>query len=448
MDKLIEMLAVNWVDWRQLAIENMYFVALLGGLSFLLGMLVVSILKAFKIAGLNRRLSEEQSAIKQLNEQQENYLNQQQQDQEKLAALQQQLDTAANDLEQTKATHQSSLESKEQTLNEKDAEVKKLNVQISEQSQQSEHLQTELDTYKEQTAQLTTLQNELAESKQKESMISAELSEVQKQLVTEMNEKALLAEQLESFKESAKSDQEKVSEQAFEPTPSADVEEPMQPATEKQVAEETENINAEPIIDTETQPVDTTEQDVALKKESTSETKGMMDAVSEWFSSEDKDQRNEESAAESVDSGIGKSIESAEVEEVTAEPAFSQAENPATPEMDNQENNDEAKSEKTGMVSGVLNWFNKLDDKLLAKPKVDQEDPDISTPSSDEETVELNQASTSSTEAKPTIKEAKEAEENEPVDMDNSFSEKLSGFADKMESYNAKFKGMFGSKKE
>jgi len=118
MDQYIELFAVYWVDWQQTAIANTRYTVVLATSAFLIGTFIISLLKALKIANLNKQLLAEQKQVEQLTSSHEELLNQHKTAEEQITSIQQQLSDTSDNFEKEKQQYQSDLIAKDKLLSE------------------------------------------------------------------------------------------------------------------------------------------------------------------------------------------------------------------------------------------------------------------------------------------------------------------------------------------
>ena len=118
MDQYIELLAFYWVDWQQTAIANTRYSVVLATSAFLIGSIIISLLKALKIANLNKQLTTEKKQFEQLTNSHEELLTQHKTIEEQVTTIQQQLTESSTSLEKEEKQHQSDLIAKDKLLSE------------------------------------------------------------------------------------------------------------------------------------------------------------------------------------------------------------------------------------------------------------------------------------------------------------------------------------------
>ncbi len=506
MDKYIEILTVYWLSWQQTALENIQFSAVLGGLAFLLGICLSSISKGRKIAQLNRRFLQEHKQAKEVENKYVELLNQQNVNEDKITDILQRVEQAAINQEKQREAYQAELSNKEsvlqQSIAESNEEIEKIKAALHTKIQLAEQLQNDLDGQKQKFAQYTELQNELFEIKEKQHQAEASLTAVQQQLDDELRQKDTLAQELESQRQLADSNHEKAAQLELELEKvrhSHQAELAQVPQQEKQVeAPQVEPVqppiesSSAPIIEPEQEPViDAMEQgqDSLPPEQKITGKKRVKGKVSGWFSSRKgkakttveqeasdqeetipADQQNtsqsavaENAAAVSAVKQAPDSVEPiADTKDETQQPSQAQSvkktESISAPVEENLKPDNTTVSEQPAGKKGgkgMVNWFNKLDDKLWIKKDFKQ-DASVADEPQAEVSLETAQAVTEvepvKTEApivaeKPQPKKEPETKAYDFNEPESGFSEKLVDFADKMDSYNGKLKGLFGSKK-
>lgn len=507
MDKYIEILTVYSLSWQQTALENIQFSAVLGGLAFLLGVCISSISKGLKIAQLNRQFLQEHKQAKEVESKYVELLNQQNINEDKITDILQQVEQAVINQEKQREAYQEELSSKEslwqQSIAESKEEIEKIKATLHTKTQLAEQLQNDLDGHKQQIAQSTELQNELLDIKEKHRQAESDLTAAQQQLDAELKQKDVLAQQLESQQQLADENLDKAtqleqelekmrhSHQAEQPAPVPQQKQEVKTPQVEPVQQPLESSSA-PIIEPEQEPVrDVVEQvqDSPIPTQQKTGKKGVKGKVSGWLSSRkgkaentvEQDASNQE---ETIPADQQNTPQSAVAENVAAASAVKQAPDIVEPKADTkaetQQPSQAQSVQKTESVSapveenskldnttvsgqavgkkggkGMVNWFNKLDDKLWIKKDFKQEESvadeqqaDVSLETAQAVTeVEPEQIEAPTLATKPQAKKMPETKAYDFNEPDSGFSEKLVDFADKMDSYNGKLKGLFGSKK-
>ena len=105
MDKLVEIIAPYWMSWQETALDNPQFSAVLAVSAFVIGYVIMAILKSVKISGLKRELAQQKILLDENKSKQDEFLIQKKNDSEQIASFQQQVEQLSNQLEKEKRDH-------------------------------------------------------------------------------------------------------------------------------------------------------------------------------------------------------------------------------------------------------------------------------------------------------------------------------------------------------
>ena len=488
MDQIIELMAFYWADWQQTAIANTRYSAVLAALAFLIGGLIVAILKRGKIVRLMRLVMQGEQRLEKSEKRHGELLTKQKNDEVQLAGFQQQLEQATVNLQQEKNEHQSDISKKEELFiiaaNEKQQEVDAINTMLDEKTLLVDRLQDDLNERESKIAQYSEAQAKISGMEKEINQSATELNTVKQLLETELNSKK------EQIEQSAKINADRVLElesQLKEITVAAEVEKIQQQTLiqhnkNSQILREKlkPEVKAEPIARVENpvqqqkqqptpvlsaekiqvqikhaEPLVQTVQKTVSAKESGSDKQGVVGQVVGWFSSMDKALESDkvtennseliEKTEKKLQNEKNQILQQKQKLEPKTEPIVNiektvqpQDSQPAIPteksrvQVRHKEPLEqkavlakEAKTEKKGAVGQVLGWFSSMDKVLESNEVIESE-------------VEKVKA-----ERKPAIKQSPISVVAISDDEGSSFSEKLAEVADTMDSFQDKFKKLF-----
>lgn len=507
MDRFIEIFVYYGSVWLQTALENREFSLALGGLAFLLGVLLIVIVKAGKIAKLNRQIQQSKGELEQAEHKQEALLLQQKERDGQISDLQLQLELSESNLTKQNQAHKAEISNKDlvhqNTINEKNKAIDGLNAAVNTKQQQAEQLQSQLDGQLVKIARFAELESELAKAKQQEIEVSTahqqQLAAVQqdqanltRQLEASQQENAQLAQQLAQQKQANESLNEKlgsteaallamaeqleaaerVQQEIQSQVPMMVAEPEIEQAVEEASAPVIEAVESAPVMaDSAPIEVEAVEQvePAPAAPMPVAEKKGVMGSMTGWFSSRHEKTENVGQALQedAVEEESEESLVSAQVSEPPHEPVVIQEEvreasgqDAASIVVEEESRPDEAvvksAKERRGVMGGVVGWFNKVDEKLWIRKDFTQEEP-LESVEPDAQAIDAPQVSVAEPEAVSTVEVASLSEASESrVEPENNvktgqpeagFSEKMADFADKMDAYQGKFKSLFGGKK-
>jgi hypothetical protein len=216
MDKYIEILAYLFLDWQQIAIDNIRYSTVLAALAFFVGVLIAVLLMKSIITGLKRQLKEEKQLLKLAGNKCDELVKVQLHDAEQMADLQQKYDQIEKKLQHTE-TEFSDLQLKEQQLS-KDLLTKKtenddLDMALNNKTQLLEKLQSEFDEQKTKLSQSVLDKLKMEEIERHAKQVDQEANRIKQQiqqLEAELKDKNLQIEGFDNADQTAKINNDKI----------------------------------------------------------------------------------------------------------------------------------------------------------------------------------------------------------------------------------------------
>jgi len=452
MDKYIELLAFYWVDWEQTAILNTRYSVVLAVLAFFIGVFIIALLKSGKISKLQKSLSQEKQLVEQAKVKHDELDGQLKESVVLSTDLQQQLEQSANTLKQEKEEHQTKIADKDELFlksgQEKQVEIDNINKALTEKNSLSEKLQTELNEQQAVVAKAVEAQEKIVELDKLLVDSTAEMNDAKQQFQAQLAISTERLAQIERQEESTKTQINRVLELESQLTAIKGFHD----------AEKAQRLVAE--AKQKEQAIVNQQQKVEIKED--------IAPVIE------KPVAPKPIIKEPVVAKPSPVADTPVIEKPTvvvqkqAEPPKPKPQVKPTPVAKKKAEAPKVKQEKekSGITSKVMGWFSSMDDAFdgesiqeEAKPteiKVEKEKveqpavasvapvqikkevaPEPIVTKVDEIKVEKVSMSKARVESKTEILDEEEA----------SFSEKLAEMADKMDSYQGKFKGFFNKKK-
>ncbi len=453
MDKYIEIMAFYWVDWQQTAIANTRYSVVLAILAFFIGVIVIAIIKSFKISKLSKRLIESHQHLEQAQTKLEKLENEQKESAALITGQQQELDQAAKTLQQEREDFKKQLEDKEALIissaKEKQAEIDAINTTLSEKNKLLEQLQRSLDEQRDVVAKATTAQEQIAELEKRLASSTTELNLVKQQLEAQTTLSNEQVTQLVKQEQSTKIQINRVLE----------LESQLAILNDTHAVEKAQHL----VIDKEQEQKYLLTQE-AKKPEVKQEVSEIITSVSPKKEALIEDKISTTPSKEQITVEKVSSVPHKEEETVVAQKQPKPAKQPK-PEKSKQVASSTPKKSKSGFISKAMGWFSSMDNALEGGDT--QNSPQVATNKSEEEKPakaitpdpviqNTKQEGISITVEKspeiiaPKLETAKQktVKKNEIVDEEEStFSEKLADVADKMDSFQGKFKGFFNKNK-
>ncbi len=382
MDQIIELLAHYWVDWQHTAIANTRYSVVLAASAFLMGGLIMAILKRGKIVRLMRQVMSGKQQLEKSEKTHEELISKQQFDEEQITGFQKRLEDASTDVQLEKEAHHENILKKDallaKTVDEKQQEIDAISTMLDEKNLLADRLQNDLNEQKSKITQLEAAQVNSVEIENQVNQATTALESEKQQLEDEL---------------SKKNEQVKPSYQSFVAQPSEN-----RPQVEEvESVSHVENIQ-QPTIN---QPVEKIE--VALEP-LVSEVK-IVPETAKIEATIEQQAHQAEVLVEKVQNQVQQSMEPT-LEQMAAM-ATAKAPKPDV--------------KKKGVVSKVMGWFTSIDNAL--------EDDDVVE--NIQEKVEFTQ--------KPISKESPRTVASVAEDKGSSLAE----FADKMDSIQSGFKRFF-----
>jgi len=451
MDKYIELLAFYWVDWEQTAILNTRYSVVLAVLAFFIGVFIIALLKSGKISKLQKKLSQEKQLVEQSKVKHDELDAQLKESVVLSTDLQQQLEQSANTLKQEKEEHQTKIADKDELFlksgQEKQVEIDNINKALTEKNSLSEKLQTELNEQQTVVAKAVEAQEKIVELDKLLADSTTEMNEAKQQFQSQLAISTERLAQIERQEESTKTQINRVLELESQLTAIKgfhDAEKAQRLVAEAKQKEQA-IINQQQTVEIKEDIAPIIEKPVAPKP-----------IIKEPV------------VAKPSPVPVTPVIEKPTVVvQKQAEPPKPKPQVKPTPVSKKKAEAPKVKQEKekSGISSKVMGWFSSMDDAFdgesiqeelkpteikLDKAKAEQPavpiapvqikkevvpEPIVTTV--DEIKIEKVSASKPKVESKAEILDEEET----------SFSEKLAEMADKMDSYQGKFKGFFNKKK-
>ncbi len=453
MDKYIELLAFYWVDWEQTAILNTRYSVVLAVLAFFIGVFIIAILKSGKISKLQKSLLQEKQLVEQAKVKHDELDGQLKESVVLNTDLQQQLEQSANTLKQEKEDHQAQIADKDalflKSSQEKQVEIDNINKVLTEKNNLSEKLQTELNEQQAVVAKAVEAQEKIVELDKLLVDATAEKNDAKQQLQSQLAISSERLAQIERQEESTKTQINRVLElesqliaiKGFHDTEKA----------QRLVAEAKQKEQA--VLNQQQQKVEIKE-DIApvIEKPATPQSIKEQSVVAK--------------PTPVPAAPVAKKPEPAVVQK-QAEPPKPKPQSKPASVVEKKAAAPKAKQEKekSGITSKVMGWFSSMDDafdgeSIQEEPKhtetkveeIEQPEVDpVAAPvqvkkevvaepvAAKVDEVKVEKVSAIKTKPEPKIETMDEEEA--------SFSEKLAEMADKMDSYQGKFKGFFNKKK-
>ncbi len=454
MDKYIELMAFYWVDWQQTAIANTRYSVVLAVLAFFIGVIVIAIIKSFKISKLSKRLIESHQHLEQAQTKLEKLENEQKESAALITDQQQQLDQTTDTLQQEKESFKKQLEDKEALITsltkEKQAEIDAINTTLSEKNKLLEQLQHKLDKQRDIVAKATTAQEQIAELEKRLASTTAEFNLAKQQLEAQTNLSNEQVAQLVKQEQSTKIQINRVLE----------LESQLATLNDTHAVEKAQRL----VIDKEQEQKDLLSQE-ANKPEVKQELPEIIPSGSPKNEALIEDKISTAPSKEQVTVEKVSSVpHKVEQETVVAQKQPKQAKQ-VKPEKSKQVASSTPKKSKSGFVSKTMGWFSSMDNALeggevqkkpkavTKKPEKDEAaktvtlEPVIQKNKQEETQTTVKKAADISTPKVATAKQ-KAVKKNVIEDEEEaSFSEKLADVADKMDSWQGKFKGFFNKDK-
>ncbi|MFK5947451.1 MAG: hypothetical protein QM500_01615 [Methylococcales bacterium] len=454
MDKYIELMAFYWVDWQQTALANTRYSVVLAVLAFFIGVIVIAIIKSFKISKLSKRLIESHQQLEQAQTKLEKLENEQKESAALITDQQQQLDQTENTLQQEREDFKKQLEDKEALIisltKEKQAEIDAINTTLSEKNKLLEQLQHSLEEQRDVVAKATTAQEQIAELEKRLASSTAELNLAKQQLEAQTKISNEQVTQLVKQEQSTKIQINRVLE----------LESQLATLNDTHAVEKAQHL----VIDKEQEQKDLLSQE-ANKPEVKQEVPEIITSVSPKKEALIEDKISTTPSKEQITVEKVSSVpHKVEEETVVAQKQPKPAKQPK-PEKSKQVASSTPKKSKSGFVSKAMGWFSSMDNALDGGDA--QNSPQVATNKSEEEKPakaitpdpviqNTKQEGVSTMVEKPSeisvpkVEAAKQktVKKNEIMDEEeSSFSEKLADVADKMDSFQSKFKGFFNKDK-
>jgi|GEM_PF-2087933 len=455
MDKYIELLAFYWVDWEQTAILNTRYSVVLAVLAFFIGVFIIAILKSGKISKLQKSLLQEKQLVEQAKVKHDELDGQLKESVVLSTDLQQQLEQSANTLKQEKEDHQAQIADKDalflKSSQEKQVEIDNINTVLTEKNNLSEKLQTELNEQQAVVAKAVEAQEKIVELDKLLVDATAEKNDAKQQLQSQLAISSERLAQIERQEESTKTQINRVLElesqliaiKGFHDTEKAqrlvaEAKQKEQAVLNQQQQKVEIKEDIAPVIEKPAAPQSIKEQPVVAKS----------------------------TPAPVPAAPVAKKPEPAVVQK-QAEPPKPKPQSKPAPVVEKKAAAPKTKKEKekSGITSKVMGWFSSMDDAFdgesvkeepeIIETKVEKiEQPEVvpvAAPVQVKTEVVAEPVVTKVDEVKVEKVSAIKAKPEPKIEtMDEeeaSFSEKLAEMADKMDSYQGKFKGFFNKKK-
>lgn len=193
MDQVIELLAYYWADWQHTAIANTRYSVVLAALAFLIGGLIMAILKRGKIVKLMRQVMNGKQQLEKSEKTHEELLAKQKIDEEQITDFQNQLNEASADLQLEKEAHQENILKKDalltKTVDEKLQEIDAISIMLDEKNLLTDRLQGDLNEQKNKIAQFEEAQAKIVEMQNQVSQSATDLNSAKQQLEDELSKK-------------------------------------------------------------------------------------------------------------------------------------------------------------------------------------------------------------------------------------------------------------------
>jgi len=451
MDKYIELLAFYWVDWEQTAILNTRYSVVLAVLAFFIGVFIIALLKSGKISKLQKSLSQEKQLVEQAKVKHDELDAQLKESVVLSTDLQQQLEQSANTLKQAKEDHQTQIADKDQLFlkssQEKQVEIDNINTALTEKNNLSEKLQTELNEQQAVVAKAVEAQEKIVELDKLLVDSTAEMNDAKQQFQAQLAISTERLAQIERQEESTKTQINRVLELESQLTVIKGFHD----------AEKAQRLVAE--AKQKEQAIISQQQKVEIKED-------IAPVIEKPVTP--KPIIKEPVVAKPSPVPVTPVTEKpAVVAQKQAEPAKPKPQVKPTPVVKKKVAAPKVKQqkEKSGITSKVMGWFSSMDDALEGEST--QEEPKPAETKVEKEKIEQPVASVAPVQIKKevvpepivtkvdeikvekvsTSKPRGESKTEILDEEETSFSEKLAEMADKMDSYQGKFKGFFNKKK-
>lgn len=409
MELVIKLISLYWADLQQTAIANPRFSIILAALALLMGGLIVAILKRGKIAGLKRQVTQEKQQLEKTEKTHEELLTKQKNYETQITDVQQQLEQATKNLQHERNEHQSTLSTKDklfiETANKKQQEVVEINTMLDEKTLLVDRLQGDLNEQESKIAKYAKAQAQIVEMEKQVYQSETELNTVKQQLETELNNKNEQIEQSAKIHKDRVSELELQLEKISDTSVAENIQQQVinQQSEKNQIIQEKEKLEVKadnPLVDMDTDMDTEIDLDMDFDMEI------------------DMDKEMDKTTIQQNDSLVAIPSEKSDTQEIHVESL----------EQEISTAKEQTSAEKQGVVGQVLGWFSSMD-KALENNEVNENNLESV------EEVEIKR--------KPVIKENLNSEDTISDDEESSFSEKLAGVADKMDSFSGKFKNLY-----